>query len=171
MTTTSATGNSRAAFTLIELSIAVFIIATLLAVTAPYFVRSFNAASVSAAARTFATTCQFARAQAVLRQKPAMIEIDLDRQMFWVGQVLTNDSGEETAQVLKSTAMPVRVRLFSAQRADEQLATNGRVEMTFYPNGTCDAVTVAFRGNERGSGVAVQVDPVTARGTTVPAAI
>jgi len=171
MTTTSATGSDRRAFTLIELSIAVFIIAALLAVTAPFFVRSFNTASVNAAAREFATTCQYARAQAVLRQKPAMMEIDMDRQMFWIAQILTNDPGQETTQVLRSTEMPVRVRLFSAQRADEPLATNGRVEVLFYPNGTCDAVTVAFRGNERNSGVAVQVDPVTARGTTVPAAI
>ena len=137
MRTTSATGSDSPAFTLIELSIAVFIVATLLAVTAPYFVRSYNTAIVGSTARMFATTCQFARSQAVLRQKPALLEIDMDRQMFWVAQVLTNDAGEEVAQVLKSTQMPVRVRLFSAQRVDEPIATSGRVEVKFYPNGTC----------------------------------
>jgi hypothetical protein len=38
----------------------------------------------------------------------------------------------------------------------------------FYPNGTCDTFTVTFRGAEKGSGLAIVVDPVTSRAVPWP---
>ena len=65
MKTTSVTGSDRMqrrhAFTLIELSIAVFIMAMIVAVAMPQFVRSYNSQLLNETARTFATTCQLAR--------------------------------------------------------------------------------------------------------------
>lgn len=165
MTTTSATGSKRG-FTLIELSIAVFIIAMVMAVALPSFVRSYNSAMLSETARTFATTCQLARIQAVTQQRPATLHIDIERQMFWVTQVLkTEDDPTGSEQTLKVFELPKRVSLVSAERIDGPSRREKLVDATFYPNGTCDSVTVVFRNGERG-GVAATVDPIT--GVAVP---
>lgn len=164
MTTTSATGSRRAAFTLIELSIATFILAVVMAFSAPAFVRSYNAAVLNEAARTFATTCQYARIQAVSHQQPATLHVDLDRQAFWMTQSLKGEDGDRTDQTLKSHALPPRVVLASAERSDQPARGEKSIEATFYPNGTCDPVTVVFRGTER-TGVAAWLDPVTCKVT------
>jgi prepilin-type N-terminal cleavage/methylation domain-containing protein len=163
-----ATGNDkrRAGFTLIELSIAVFVIALLLAIGAPSFVRSYNSALLNETARSFATTCQLARIQAITQQRNATLHVDLDRQVFWITQPLKNEYGETSEQTIKVFRLSQRVALVSAERAD---ATKNEkvVDIDFYPNGTCDAFTVVFRGSERG-GLAAMVDPITCQAALVP---
>jgi len=175
---TLATGNDARSpgrgFTLIELSIAVFIIAIIIAVTIPSFVRSYNAEVLNATGRTIATSCEFAKLNAVLHQEKVGYFIDMERQTIWLTQAAsTNDtdtaddpSGEST--VLKSIPMPNRIVLASAQLGELMPETKGQVQATFYPNGTCDAFAVTLRGVEKGSGLEVVVDPVTCRGMLWP---
>jgi prepilin-type N-terminal cleavage/methylation domain-containing protein len=163
--TTSAIGSNqmqrRHGFTLIELSIAVFILAMIVAVAVPQFVRSYNNQLLSETARTFATTCQLARVQAVTQQAKSTLHIDLDRQLFWVTQpIKTEDGASSEDQTLKVFELPKRVSMASADRADGMQAHEKLVDVTFYPNGTCDSVTVVFRGGERG-GLLATVDPIT----------
>ena len=47
----------------------------------------------------------------------------------------------------------------------KETQNNGQAEVAFYPNGTCDGVTVVFAGSEKGQALAVTVDAVTARAT------
>ena len=163
--TTSVTGSEgmqrRQAFTLIELSIAVFIMAMIVAVAMPQFVRSYNNQLLIETARTFATTCQLARVEAVTGQMPATLHINLERQMFWVTQPVKADDGtigeNRTAKVHQ---LDKRVMLVSAERADGVQDQPKQVDVTFYPNGTCDSVTVAFRNGERG-GLVATLDPIT----------
>jgi len=100
---TLATGNDRRrggrGFTLIELSIAVFIIAVIIAVTIPSFIRSYNAEVLNGMGRTVVTSCEFAKLNAVLHQQKVGYFIDLDRQTIWLMQATTND----TAGVRRAT--------------------------------------------------------------------
>ena len=165
MRTISATGSDarRAGFTLIELSIAVFIMALLLALSAPSFVRSYNTAVLNETGRTFATTCLLARVNAVTQQREAILHIDLERQAFWATQVAKSEDGSTSDQTLKTFQLSKRVTLVSAERPD--LARQEKlVEVVFYPNGTCDPVNVVFRGSEKG-GLAAVVDPITCQTT------
>ena len=158
----------RQGFTFIELSIAVFIIGMLVLVALPSFVRSYNSVLLGETLRTFATTCQLARIQAVSQQKPATLYIDVERQMFWVTQVLkTEDDPTGSEQTLKVHQLPARVRLISVERVDAPARQEKLVETIFYPNGTCDSVTVVFRGNEPG-GLAATLDPITCQATPYP---
>jgi len=158
-------------FTLIELSIAVFIIAVIIAVTVPSFIRSYNTEALNAMGRAVVTSCEFAKLNAILHQQKVGFFIDLDRQTIWLMQATTNDTAQAAssdAQVLKSIAMTSRVGLFCAQLGELAPEGKGMVQATFYPNGTCDAFAVTLRGIEKGSGLEVVVDPVTCRGMLWP---
>ncbi len=171
-----ATGNDarrrESGFTLIELSIAVFIIAIIIAVTVPSFVRSYNTEVLNATGRTIATSCEFAKLNAVLHQRNVGYYIDMDRQTIWLMQAAsTNDTADGSssdADVLKTIPMPTRIGLSSAQLGELMPQGRGQVEATFYPNGTCDAFAVTLRGVEKGNGLEVVVDPVTCRGMLWP---
>jgi prepilin-type N-terminal cleavage/methylation domain-containing protein len=170
-----ATGNDtnprESGFTLIELSIAVFIIAIIIAVVAPNFVRSYNGAVLNATGRTIATSCEFAKLNAVLHQQKVGYWIDMDHQTISLMQNTTNgveDGTSSEAQVLKTILMPSRIWLWSAQLGELMPESKGQVEATFYPNGTCDAFAVTLHGVEKGNGLEVIVDPVTCRGMLWP---
>ena len=176
MKTTSAIGNDarphRAGFTLIEMSIAVFIIAIIIAVAMPNFLRSYNAQVLDATGRTLVTDCEFAKLNAVLHQQKVACYIDMDKQTIWlmqfVGPASDGDSTDRPSQILKTIEISPRIALLSAQAGDQLPQQKGQVEVTFYPNGTCDPFTVKLRGAERGSGLEMVVDPVTCRGMLWP---
>lgn len=163
MRTTSATGSKRpGGFTLIELSIVVFIIALLAGVAAPSFVRSYNSAVLAEAGRRFITTCEFARFNAVLRQREALLHVDVGRQLYWVSQVVSNDDGEAD-QTLKAIEVNPRIKLLAGQVGGENAEQRGEVTAKFYPNGTADSLQMLWQGRERGETLTVLLDPVTGR--------
>jgi len=162
MKTTSATGSS--AFTLIELSIVVFIVAMVMLISAPAFVRSYNSAVLGETGRTFATTCQLARLQAVTRQANSVLHVDVEQQAFWLTQTLTNSDEVASDQTIKTYRLSPLVKLVSAELVDGPAKAEKYVEAQFYPNGTCDAMTVVFRGNERNALVA-NLDSITCKAT------
>jgi prepilin-type N-terminal cleavage/methylation domain-containing protein len=169
MRTTLATGSKgrtrSAAFTLVELSIVVFIIGILMAVSIPGFVRSYNGAVLSETARSFSTLCQFARIQAVSRQQNATLHIDVERQMFWVSQPVRNEDGDQEERSLKVIEFSNRVALITAVRQDQPPTNERQIEVTFYPNGTCDPVYIILQGTEKGRGLCAMIDPITIRAT------
>lgn len=177
MRTTSATGNNAglwratAAFTLIELSVVVFILALLVAVAVPSFVRSYNNLQLDEAARAFATTCQLARIQAVSQQRPATLHISVERQNYWLSQPWAEAGQEPQEIVLKQVALPARVTLVQFDRDPAEAVSTNEAEaasIQFLPNGTCEGGTVVFRGSEKGQVLAATVDPITGKARVGP---
>jgi prepilin-type N-terminal cleavage/methylation domain-containing protein len=156
--TTSRTGNDRA-FTLVEITIVIFVMATMMAVAVPYFLHYYHEAKLAGAARQFATATQWARLQAVTRQREATLELDLDRQTYAVPATAAESEPGAFFD------LPRGVRLVSAQVGEEPLRDSGICLARFFPNGTCDGLTVVFRRDGTRGGTAVEVDPVTARAT------
>ncbi len=169
---TSATGSKaaarRAAFTLIELSIVVFIIALMVGLAIPGFVRSYNGMLLNEAANSFATICQLARIQAVSHQSVAVLHIDLDRQMFTVSQSGRNEDGAQEDQTVKVVQLSNRVGLVSAVRQDLPATGDKQIEVDFYPNGTCDPIYIVLQGTENGRGLCAIIDPLTIHATIYP---
>lgn len=173
MKTTLATGNRqtqrRDGFTLIELSLVVMILALVLALAAPNFVRSYRSALLGETARTFATNCQLARLHAVCQQRNTTLHIDLDRQAYWITQVATNAEMSLEPVTVKWVDVGPRIALASATIADDTRHGLGNklVEINFYPNGTCDGAVVAFRGRDEKETITMALDPITARAVPV----
>lgn len=163
MPTTSPTGSNRRGFTLVELTIVLFIAAVMMAVAVPSFVRSYNASLVGATSRNFSTLCQLARIQAITHQRPAFLHLDIEGQKIWISQTQGTGDVEMAEQTVKVFEMSDRVALVSAEFADGALAVSNDYRAAFYPNGTCDGLTVVFRGVDPKAGVATTLDPVTTR--------
>lgn len=138
--------------------------AVLMALSIPYFVRSYNAMQLGSTARTFVTACDYARYNAVLRQRPVTMQIDLDRQLYILWQAVNTEASlSETPANLRQIELPRQAALLSAQAGEEVARQRGIVEIKFYPNGTCDPATLVLQGTEKNDALAVVVDPVTAR--------
>jgi len=173
MTTTSATGNRqtrrRAGFTLIELTLVVMILAVVMALAAPSFVRSFRSALLGETARSFATTCQLARLRAVSQQINATLRLDIEQQVYWLSQLSTNNADQTSEPAtIKWVELDPRVQITSATLADGTTGAGGdkMIEINFYPNGTCDGGQVIFRNRDEGDSITMLLDPITARATT-----
>jgi prepilin-type N-terminal cleavage/methylation domain-containing protein len=169
------------AFTLIEVSIVVFILAIIMAASMPYLVRTYNNALLNDVVRSFSTTCQFARIKAVTQQRPVVMHMDLKRQMFWITQepgppVEGAEFNADDTGTLKVYELPKRVAMVAAElmegapvptteneRRGSTSTLEQGIEFTFYPNGTCDGAKVLFRGAEPKDFLSVVVDPVTTR--------
>lgn len=158
----------RAAFSLIELSIVVFIIAILMAIALPSFVRSYNGMILTDAARSFATICQMARIDAVSQQQTATVHINLDRQMFWLTQTVRGEDGVREERRLKVIELSNRIALVDAVRTDGPVTGDKQIDVDFYPNGTCDPVYIILQGTERGGGLCAVIDPITIRANIYP---
>lgn len=162
-----------AGFTLVELTIVIFIMAVVMALAVPSFVRHYNASLVFSATRSFATFCQLARIQAVMRQQPAVLHIDVPGQRIWLTQAAGSNDADAVAQpgeTSQNLEISPRIALVSAELADPTLAASNDVNsvtVTFYPNGTCDGVTVVFRGANKTDTLGAVLDPITARATPV----
>ncbi len=160
----SRTGSSRG-FTLVELTIVIFIMATMMAVAVPYFLQYYRESKLSSAAREFVTATQLARLQAATRQRPAKMQFDLDRQSYWISQATGSDSNLTENSLVESFVLPLNIRIATVQVGEDRVADAGEVSARFYPNGTCDGFTVVLRGQDKKAGTAIWVDPVTARAT------
>ena len=159
----------RDAFTLIELSLVVMILAVVIALAAPAFVRSFRSALLGETARNFATTCQWARLQAVSQQINSTVYLDLEQQTYWLSQISTNIEVTTDPITLKWVAMDSRVRIASATLADGTTGAGGGkiLEINFYPNGTCDGGQVVFQSRDEADTVTMLLDPITSRATVI----
>ena len=162
-------GSKRAGFTLIELGVVVFIMAVLGVMAVPYFARSYRSMLLKDAARSFANTCQLARYYAVLEQRKMTLHLSTDSQVFWLGGFGGSGSESESnvdgeiGSVLKVVNLPQEVELVEAELHDDLAPQHRRIEMKFYPNGTCDHVSVLFRGRDKDGSLFIEVDPVTCK--------
>jgi Tfp pilus assembly protein FimT len=170
MTMTLATGNdggrklrSRGAFTLIELSVVVFILMIITALSLPAFARAYRSSLLGSAGRSLATMSQLARLEAVLNQQMVTLHIDVGENKFWVARQDTSDGAADDFMVVKLIKIEPPVAIISAAVGDDQETTQGTVEVRFFPNGTCERATVILRGAEKGDGLDLELDPITTR--------
>ncbi len=171
MTTTLATGSKcsrhHAAFTLLELGIVVMIMAVLIVLAAPSFVRSYRSMLLSETGRTFGTTCQLARLNAVFNHRTALLHLDMARQSYWITQTNTNTETDSEPVTLKSVQLDPRILLVSARQEFSSNPDEGgsSLQISFYPNGTCDGAEIQFRSRDEANALTMHLDPMTAGAT------
>lgn len=137
-------------FTLLELLVALTVMALLVALVPPMLGSAGLTTEVRGAARQLAAGMRAARSEAVTRQQPAVLGIDLERREFTV-------TGRDRAVALPRQDS-VQIRLYTAQA---ELIDEDRGVIRFFPDGSSTGGYVALI--DRGVEYRVNVDWLTGR--------
>ncbi len=124
------------AFTLIEMLMVVGIIAIIMAVGVPSFVKSLQKTPIQQAVSDVTEACSHARARAILHGVPFDLVIGTSQLTV---QPVGTDANAEGSVGNFSVSLPESVAfkgLWVNRQNCIELETEGRVR--FYPNGTCD---------------------------------
>ena len=126
-------------FTLIEMLIVLFLLAGVLAIVVP---RVVIGEDLSSTGRKFIGTLRTLQGLASTGQKPVKLYLDLDQGTYWARVV---DGKEEKLPLDPSWAtprsLPETIR-FSEISVRQDKRTYGRIDLSFFPNGRIDPVTV-----------------------------
>ncbi|MFO1496983.1 MAG: prepilin-type N-terminal cleavage/methylation domain-containing protein [Verrucomicrobiota bacterium] len=132
------------AFTLIELMIVISIVAIIVAVGVPSFVRGLRKEGLRKAVSDVVEGCSHARAQAILRGAPTELVIRADPGQITVrqGRVRNEDGGEAATPPSTPTTKTARpMPAFKADLADDiavkLLFVNFKDQMEHFPRRTC----------------------------------
>jgi len=126
-------------FTLIEMLIVLFLLAGVLAIVLP---RVVIGEDLSSTGRKFIGTLRTLQGLASTGQKPVKLYLDLDQGTYWARVV---DGKEEKLPLDAAWAtprsLPETIR-FSEISVRQDKRTYGRIDLSFFPNGRIDPVTV-----------------------------
>ncbi len=162
-------------FTLLELTVVLFIIGLAVALAAPAFTRSFGQLRLTAATRDLAATCRFARAHAIANQ--AVLEVVLDRRtnQYWLrgpDWIVSNLGGIDRVAVAEDPdqpwearirqarvrGLPAGVTLKSVVLDAGPLGEDERGAIFFFPRGSSTGGEM-WLSDEKGRGYRIVVDP------------
>jgi prepilin-type N-terminal cleavage/methylation domain-containing protein len=152
-------------FTLIELSIVVLVLAVAASFVIPRLRETDSAALASSAAR-LATTARLLYEEAAFRQTPMRLNLDLDKQAYWV--TVFRDDPETPEFVPDATLLTRPVALPDAVAfADVVLPAFGTVKegvvfAQFFPEGWADPLLVHLM-NRRSEYATMAIEPLTGR--------
>lgn len=166
----------KAGFTLLELTVVLFILALTTALIAPAFKRSFGQVQLKAAAKEVAAVCRFARTQAISHQ--GIIEVVLDRRTnaYWLRgpewiisrlggveqQVETVEHPGQSWEVrwwqARMRSLPGGVTFKSVILDTGPLREDERAAIAFFPQGSSTGGEVVL-SDEKGRGYRIAVDP------------
>ncbi len=153
-TPTSATGNPRAAFTLIELMVVIAMITIAAGLIVPRMARSLGGEALREASARLAYTARSAREFALARRRTCAIDLDLDSGTYAVTAQSTDDTGGTWQPLqtswLKAGRWPAGVRVGAYQTPDGQAAYGGTQRVSFRPDGTSSGASIRLisAGNE-----------------------
>lgn len=160
-------------FTLLELTVVLFILTLATVLVAPAFSRSFGQAQLKAATRDLAALCRLARTQAIANQD--VLEVVLDRQTnrYWlrgpdwivgrlsgVDHVATVEDPEQQVQMRQARvrSLPPGVSLKSVLLATGPLRSDERGGIAFFPQGSSTGGSIDL-SDEKGRAYRIVVDP------------
>ena len=151
-------------FTLIELSIVIFIIAIVARIAIPRL-RSITGAELTAATHRLAHMTRYLYEEAALRGTVLELTFDLDRQEYWVGHAEegTDFVVEDTDVLARRVRLPPDVRIADVFVPGAGTFSQGMVSSRFYPEGYADRSVIHLTDDE-GHAYTVRIDPVRGRG-------
>jgi general secretion pathway protein H len=152
-------------FTLLELSIVLLILAIAVSFVIPRLRNTDSAALTSGAAR-LATTARYLYEEAAFRRRPMRLNLDLDKQTYWV--TVLKDDPEDPEFVLdysplaRPTALPASVVFVDVVLPALGIVHEGLVFAQFFPEGYADPLVVHLT-NSRHEFATLAIEPLTGR--------
>jgi prepilin-type N-terminal cleavage/methylation domain-containing protein len=148
---------SSAGFTLLEILIVLFLLAGVLVIVLPKVVIGED---LNSTGRKFIGTLRMLQGLAATGQQPVKLYLDIDQGTYWVKVV---DGTEEKLPLDAAWAtprsLPETIR-FTEISIGQDKRTYGRVDLSFFPNGRIDPVTVLL-SDRNNNLLALAVDSFT----------
>lgn len=160
-------------FSLLELTVVLFILTLAIALIAPTFSRSFGQVRLKASARDIAALCRFARAQAIAYQDVLEVVFDRQTNSYWlrgadriigrlggVDQASTVEDSDQSVQMRQARirVLPSGVSLKSVLLATGPLQSDERGVIAFFPYGSSTGGEIDL-SDEKGRVYRIVVDP------------
>lgn len=152
-------------FTLLELAIVLLVLAIAASFVIPRL-RDTDSTALQASSARLASVTRYLYEEAALRRLPMRLNLDLDRQAYWV--TVFNDDPEQPAFVpdesplSRPTALPEAVRFLDVVLPAVGTVKEGMVFAQFFPEGYADALVVHLEGR-RGDRATLAIEPLTGR--------
>ena len=151
-------------FTLIELVVVLAIIGLLTVLTVPALSRQLNSLKLKTSVREMSSVVRHVREQAILKQFPQWVGLDLGNDFYWVGEGIAEEEFESEYNKKKILTLPAEVDLkgFEWMNKVEDIEANW---IQFYPDGSSSGglVTLVNR-NGKGAGE-INLNPFTGLAT------
>lgn len=144
-------GASAAGITLMELLVAMALIAILSALVYPSFGNALADLRLNGAGRQVVSACRLAKSEAVARRESFRLIVNIEK-----NQVALADASLRT---LKELEFPAGIRIIQVQKFSETGAHDVS-DFYFFPNGTAESGSLTFR-DERGKVLKVVIDFLT----------
>ncbi len=135
-------------YTLIELSIVVFLIGLMLLIAVPKVRESFFTDKLSSAARRLVGATRELRSLAVRDQVDQILQINLDQKSFWIYSVdMTPEKKEEIKK--QASRLPGDVKFADIYIAGKEKKTTGEVSIRFFSRGYVEPAVIHLAEGER----------------------
>jgi hypothetical protein len=144
-------------FTILEIIIVLFLLVGLLGIVLPRISLEENLGSVG---RRMVGTVRSLQSLAMSTQKTVRLYIDIDRGVYWP---MILDGNQEKVPIDAAWNMPLSLPVtirFSDILAAQEKKASGRVDLSFYPTGRIDPVTMHLV-DARNNILAIAIEPVT----------
>ncbi|MBI3303659.1 MAG: prepilin-type N-terminal cleavage/methylation domain-containing protein [Deltaproteobacteria bacterium] len=150
-------------FTLLELSVVLFIIGLLVAVAFPRL-GDLGGARLDSSARRLAALARYLNGEAAFSSQLYRLNYDLDQRTYWV-TVLTAHNGTaefmaDPSPLSRPVQLPPSITFADVQAPSIGRVSTGRVYTHFYPHGYADPTVIHLR-DQHSRIVTVTIPPLT----------
>jgi len=159
----SRTAITSSGFTLLELTVVLFILGLLVAAITPRL-GDVSGARLETAAKRLAAVVRYVSGEAALRNQPYRLNYDLDKQKYWVTKLVATQESEEFRNDLTPLSRPVHlpstITFADVQAPGVGRISTGQVYTHFLPQGYADPTVIHLR-DQRSRIVTVLIPPLT----------
>jgi len=157
-------GSNLQGFTLLELSLVLFIIGLLVAVTVPRL-GDLGGTRLESSARRLASLVRYLNGEAAFSSQLYRLNYDLDKCTYWVSVLAANQNAPEfiadTSPLARPVQLPSSITFVDVHVPSAGRVSTGRVYTYFYPQGYTDPTVIHLR-DQHSRVVTITIPPLPA---------
>jgi general secretion pathway protein H len=150
-------------FTLLELTVVLFILGLLIVTIAPHL-GNVGGARLEATAKRLAAVVRYLAGEAALRNRPYRLNYDLDKQQYWITALVATPDGAEfqadRSPLSRPVQLPPTITFADVQAPGVGRVNAGRVYTHFLPQGYTDPTLIHLR-DQSSRVVTILIPPLT----------
>ena len=135
-------------FTLLELTVVLFIVGLLIATIVPHL-GNVGGARLDATAKRLAAVVRYLAGEAALQNRPYRLNYDLDKHTYWVTTLVATQDGAEFQEDLsllsRTVQLPPAITFADVQAPGVGRVSTGHIYTHFLPQGYTDPTLIHLR--------------------------